>query len=378
MARSGHPGGMAGSTGGPPGDTGAVAATSPAVTTTATSRRQPRIPKPLRRAVGWLAFVLVVEHLVLPQIAGTRKAVHLLAQVDPVYLLIGFGLEAASVVAYAQLTRSLIPAPTDPGLGTVLRIQLTTLGVSHCVPGGTAAGSSLGYRLMTGAGVDGADVGFALGTQSLGSAVVLNLLLWLALVVSIPLSGFNPLYLTVAVVGAVLLTGFGLLVLLLTRGEDRAADLLGRISGRLPVVDGKVVTRVVHRLAARLRELAGDRPVLYRAVGWAAANWLLDAASLWMFVAAFGHRVGVDGLLVAYGLANVLAAIPLTPGGLGIVEGVLTSSLVGFGTPRGVAILGVLSWRLVNFWLPIPVGAASYVSLRLSPHRPSGGADRAT
>jgi hypothetical protein len=84
---------------------------------------------------------------------------------------------------------------------------------------------------------------------------------------------------------------------------------------------------------------------------------------LWVFVAAFGHRVGFDGLIVAYGLANVLAAVPVTPGGLGVIETVLTSSLVGFGTPRGIAILGVISYRLVNFWLPIPAGAAAYVSL---------------
>jgi uncharacterized protein (TIRG00374 family) len=327
------------------------------------------VPKALRRAAGWLAFALVVEYLVLPQIAGSRKAIHLLARVDPAYLLVGFALEAASIVAYSQLTRSLIPKQADPGLWTIVRIQLSTLGLSHCVPGGTAAGSSLGYRLMTSAGIEGADVGFALGTQGLGSALVLNALLWLALVVSIPVRGVNPLYLTVALVGAVLLAGFGLLVLMLTRGEESAARLLGRVAGRLPLVDRKDATRVVHRLAARLRELAGNRPILSRAVGWAAGNWLLDAASLWVFVAAFGHRVGIDGLLVSYGLANVLAAVPVTPGGLGIVEGVLTSSLVGFGTPRGVAILGVLSWRLVNFWLPIPVGGASYLSFRMSPRK---------
>jgi hypothetical protein len=165
-------------------------------------------------------------------------------------------------------------------------------------------------------------------------------------------------------------------VLLLTRGEERAAVILGGLAARLPLVEAAVVERVVHRLALRLRELAGDRRVLTRAVAWAAANWLLDAASLWVFVDAFGHRVGIDGLLVSYGLANVLAAIPLTPGGLGIIEGVLTSSLVGFGTPRGIAILGVLSWRLVNFWLPIPVGGVCYLSLRWRPgHEGAHGAE---
>jgi uncharacterized membrane protein YbhN (UPF0104 family) len=91
---------------------------------------------------------------------------------------------------------------------------------------------------------------------------------------------------------------------------------------------------------------------------------------LWVFLAAFGYRVGIDGLIVSYGLANVLAAIPITPGGLGVVEAVLTSSLVGFGSPRGVAILGVIGYRLVNFWLPIPLGGLASISLRVAPGAP--------
>lgn len=327
--------------------------------------RRHRIPESIRRIVWWLVFALVVEYLVLPQIAGTRKAISLLGGVNPVYLLAGGGLEVAAIVAYAQLTRSVLPQRGGLGLWIILRIQMATLAVSHTVPGGTAAGSSLGYRLMTSAGVDGPDVGFALGTQGLGSALVLNALLWLALVVSIPERGFNPLYVTVAVIGAILIGGFALLVIMLTRGERWAADLLGRLAAKLPLVDGRVVARLVHRLAARLREVAGDRRLLTRAIVWAAANWLLDAASLWVFVFAFGYHVGPDGLLVSYGLANVLAAVPITPGGLGIMEGVLTSTLVGFGAPRGIAILGVLSWRLVNFWLPIPAGGLAYLSVRV-------------
>ena len=73
---------------------------------------------------------------------------------------------------------------------------------------------------------------------------------------------------------------------------------------------------------------------------------------------------------MAYGLANVLAAIPLTPGGLGVVEATLTSTLVGFSTPRAVAMLGVVGYRLVNFWLPIPLGGLAYLSLQLDAAAP--------
>jgi uncharacterized protein (TIRG00374 family) len=320
--------------------------------------------------------VLLIEYLVVPQIAGARRSIDSLGGVKFRYIFAGLLLEAAAIVAYAQLTRGVLPRTSAPKLWTVVRIQLATLGVSHVVPGGTAAGTGLGYRLLTSAGVDGPDAGFAIATQGIGSALVLNVLLWLGLVVSIPLNGFNPLYVTAAIVGLLLIGLFSLAVLALTHGEAHSVRWLRAVSRRLPIVDEDKLDRVVRRLAERLRALAADRPLLVRSIGWAAANWLLDAASLSVFLFTFGYRAGIDGLLVSYGLANVLAAIPVTPGGLGVVEAVLTASLVGFGAPHGAAVLGVIGYRLVNFWLPIPLGAAAYLSLRLDPQARRGEALR--
>jgi len=318
----------------------------------------------LRRVGFAFALILVVEYLVLPQIAGARKALSLVAHARLGLIAAGVIVEAASIVAYGMLTRSLLPRERRPTLWRIVRIQLSTLAVSHVVPGGSAAGAGLSFRLLEREGVDGPDAGFALALESIGSAVVLNVLLWIGLVVSIPLHGFNPLYGTAAIVGVLLIGGFFGLVLLLTREEASAARVLRAVARHMPLLNEQAVHRSVHRAADQLRALTSDRKLLVTAVGWAGANWLLDAAALWLFVAAFGDRVPGDALFVAYGLANVLAAIPVTPGGLGVVEAVLTSTLVGFGTPRGIAILGVIGYRLVNFWLPIPVGALSYVSIR--------------
>ncbi len=327
-------------------------------------------PRPVRRVTKVLIFAFVLQFLVLPQISGTRKALKLLGHVHIPYLVAGVAFEMAAIVSYALLTRTVLPREGSPSVFTLLRVQLSTLGFSHVAPGGTAAGSPLGYRLLTHAGVDGPEAGFAIATQGAGSAVVLNVVLWLALVVSIPLNGFNPIYLSAAVVGVIAIGGFAVLVISLTRGEEKSAQVLTRIAARIPLVDPEKMNVLVHRVADRLRELGTNRELLVRAAGWAAANWLLDAASLWVFVAAYGHRVQVVGLLVAFGLANVLAAIPITPGGLGVVEAVLTSTLVGFGTPSAVAILGVATYRLLNFWLPIPLGALAYVSLKVDPGDP--------
>jgi uncharacterized membrane protein YbhN (UPF0104 family) len=149
--------------------------------------------------------------------------------------------------------------------------------------------------------------------------------------------------------------------------------MLERAAAHLPFIDGPALRRAFSALASRLADLGRDRRLMVRAVSWAAANWLLDAASLELMVRAFGRWVNPDGLLVAYGLAYVLAVIPITPGGLGVVEATLVTLLVGFGIPRGIATLGVIVYRLINFWAPIPVGGLAYVSLQVERQGSSGG-----
>ncbi len=317
-----------------------------------------------------LILALVIEYLVVPQLAGPRKVAHLVTEVNPLLLLAGVGLEAASLLCYAELTRTVLPARSKLGLSTILRVELTTLSVSHCAPGGSATGAAIGYKLLTQAGAGGGDVGFALALQAIGSAVVLNVILWIALIVSIPVYGFSAVYLLAAAVGVALLGITVTLFFMLTRGEERMADVLEAVASRVRFIDAESLRGTFLRLAQRLNDLVAQRRVLVRASGWAAANWLLDAASLWVFIGAFGQWVNPDGLLVAYGLANVLAAIPITPGGLGVVEATLTSILVGFGTSRGVATLGVVAYRLINFWLPIPLGGLAYISLQVDPRDP--------
>jgi uncharacterized protein (TIRG00374 family) len=320
-------------------------------------------PKPIWQVGRLLILALIIEYLIVPQLAGPRKVLSLLTDVSPLLLLIAVALEAGALLAYGQLTRSVLAPTSRIRFFTIFRIELTTLSVSHCAPGGSAAGTALGYRLLTQFGAEPGEAGFALGVQGIGSAVVLNVILWIALVVSIPVWGFSAVYLLAALVGAVLLGAAGLLVYALTLGEERIGVLLERTAARVPFVDGAALRQSFSQLSDRLAELGQRREAMIRALIWATLNWLLDAASLAVFVGAFGHWVNPDGLLVAYGLANVLAVIPITPGGLGVIEAALTTLLVGFGTPRGIATLGVVVYRLVQFWAPIPIGGLAYLSL---------------
>jgi hypothetical protein len=98
-------------------------------------------------------------------------------------------------------------------------------------PRGAAVGGALGFRLLTRFGLSGTDAAFAMAAQGVGSVVVLNLLLWVGLLGSIVGGSYNPLYATAALVGVLLLAGFSAVVLLLMRGERRAAEVMRRWPG---------------------------------------------------------------------------------------------------------------------------------------------------
>jgi uncharacterized protein (TIRG00374 family) len=321
----------------------------------------------LRREVKWtvtaVIVVLAVEFIVLPRLGGFRQSLNRVSHINIAYVIAGLILEAAALGAYAQLTYTVL-SPGAPGRWRLLRIDLSSLALSHVVPGGTAPGVGLSYRLLSQSGVRTADAGFGLAMQGVGSAVVLNVLFWLALIVSLFTNGFHPLYTYAAAAGTLLMGSFAAVIVALTKGRRRSIEVVRQWSDHIPFLNGDRLAEGVQRVADRLKDLAGQKELLRQAILWAAANWLLDAACLFVFVVALHGYVSPINLMVAYGLANILAVIPITPGGLGIIEGILIPALHGFGVPLAVAGPAVLGYRVVNFWLPIPAGGISYLTLR--------------
>ena len=318
------------------------------------------------RMLKVLATLLVVYFLIL-NIPGLRNAVDQLSDVRPELLVLGLGLEIIALFCYSVMTRAALgPVGHHLSVLHLFRIQLSTRALSSLVPGGSAAGSALGFRLMVASGVPGPDAGFALATAGLTSAVVLNFILWCGLIVSIPLRGVNPVYGSAAIAGIILMGIAVAIIFGLIEGQERSEKILRSIARRLHLNEERAGEAVRH-IGGRMKELAGDKAMLRRLVGWAAANWLIDAAALWVFLRAFGGSLTFDALIVAFGLANVLAAIPLTPGGLGLVEGIYVPVLVGFGLTRATAVVGVVSYRVAQFWLPILIGGLMYLSLRIGP-----------
>jgi putative heme transporter len=321
------------------------------------------MPREIRIILSLGCLVFVFEYLVVPQFASARRSLHLLSQLNPLLVTLAVLLEIAAIYAYVELTRAVL-FPHAPPRFTILRVNLAGLAIGHVVPGGAAPSGALAYRIFSELKVPKDTSAFGLAAQGAGSAVVLNIIFWFALVISVPLNGFNPGYGFAALAGVFLLLAFFGTVMLITRGQRHADIWLRAAARRLPAINPDKVSEILDKVASRINLLISSRRTLWSAFLWASLNWLLDAACLWVFIWSFGTVISPIDLLVAYGLANVLAAIPVTPAGLGVVEGVLIPTLVGFGVPHSQAILAVLAYRLVNFWIPIPIGGVAYASLQ--------------
>ena len=325
--------------------------------------RRARRPSWLRLPIACALLVAAVVYGVLPFLVTARDDLELVKGVAIPFLVGALVLEVGAVVSYTFLTQAVLRDSDQLGFGTQLRIDVTGLAASHVLPGGGATAAGLRYGLMTGAGV-GRVPALTTAARTVSD---------LALICCYGLGALLAIHEVLRHPALVIAVAVGLAALGL------AALAVWRLAGTSSVPRtrrGSVprwlawARRRWDQTTVQIAVFLRDADRAGRAVSWASANWLLDAGCLWLCVFAYGHALSLPLLLTAYGFANLLALLPLTPGGLGLVEGTLIPLLVAFGVPGTAAVLGALTWRLLQFWLPIPVGLGCYVSLRA--HRERG------
>src|SRR5205807_7523464 len=110
------------------------------------------------------------------------------------------------------------------------------------------------------------------------------------------------------------------------------------------------------------------------ALAFAVANWLWDCLALALCFLAIGSGVPWLGLLLAYGAAQLAVNIPITPGGLGVVEGSLTIALVAYGGNQEATVATVVLYRLISFWGLLAVGWLCWGGLALAGRRSDAAA----
>jgi uncharacterized protein (TIRG00374 family) len=328
-------------------------------------------PRWIRLLIQLVVVGLVVWLLVAPKVTASRGSLHLLLDIDSQWLGVATVAELASLGAFALATRALLTRQTRPAAHHLLRIDLSTIALSHCLPGGGAAGTALGIRLLNRAGVSVADASFTKVAQGIGSAIVLQGLLLAALATRLLLgsrSRWDVWPLLAEGAAALAALGAVTVVRLMPKGGSGRTT---RLALGVPRVRAGLdrLGHGVRLLRAQLISLRQDPGRLASAAVWVTTNWLFDAAALWAALRAYGHPLPVDGVLVAFALANTVAWIPVSPSGLGVSDALLVPALIALGSGRSDAVLGVITWRLLSFWLPIPLGLASYGSLHVQSRR---------
>jgi uncharacterized protein (TIRG00374 family) len=315
----------------------------------------------IRIALEILAIALAV-HLLWPRIGGFAEMGRAFTGGNLLFVPLVVALEAASIAAYAEMVRCVLRSMGErPSRGLLQRTTLVGIALGRTFPGGTTAALPVIVNTLRGVGIDASRAAAALATSGVLSSFVLALLLPPAVVLAIVGGQGGGVALSAALAAVVIVAGAVALVPSV-RNPSAAGKLVERLLRRvLPArlqrrLDPAAVGDSVARAVDGIRDLLRDPQAVVRSLGLAALNWLADVAALTVVAVTAGRGTPLTAILLAYVIGQLAAAIPLTPGGIGIVETAMIGSLVAAGAPASAATITVLGWRLFSFWLPIVAG----------------------
>jgi uncharacterized membrane protein YbhN (UPF0104 family) len=335
----------------------------------------PRVLLTRRQVVVFALFVLVVVgflYFVLPKLSGVGSTVHHLEGGDKWWIAIGVVLETLSFAGYVVLFRAVFVqgADTDEQRGRIgwrESYEVTMAGL-------------VATRLFAAAGAGGvALTAWALRRSGMGPRLVVcrmvafMVLLYVIYAGSLLIDGIGlgsglfpgggsfAITIVPAIVAAIMFALAGLMTLL-------PGDLERRLGGWAPGA-GRLSHWVARAAAVPALAASGVRtaielvrtrdPGLLGAPAW----WGFDIAVLWGMFHAFGAAPPFTVIWMAYFVGMLGNLLPL-PGGLGGVEGGMIGALAAFGVNFNLAVLAVLSYRAISFWLPTLPGLVAYFQLR--------------
>jgi uncharacterized protein (TIRG00374 family) len=281
-----------------------------------------------------------------------------------VWLVVAAAVELVSFLAMASLQRGLLRAgDIRTRLSRVTLITFASNSIQSSLPVGAAFAALFEFGQYQGLGADDVLAGWVV--VATGGVLFVAVAGLAGLGLGMAASTGNAFDLVGAIVGVIVLAA--LAAILWSRRAQISVLLLKAVVAVEKLFhrpDGQV-SQPLARGLARMRSVAPTKREWARFLGWGVINWSSDC-SCWGFAfLAVGTRVPWQGLLLAYCAGQLAATLPITPGGLGVVEGTLTVALVAFvpqaNGPETVA--AVLLYRVLSFWVPLPVGAACWAVL---------------
>jgi len=322
-------------------------------------------PSPLRRAWPWLKYVVGLALAALALWALTNRRGELsgastyFAHLRWWWVVLAALAEAGSLVAFALIQKKLLQAGgVDVSTGRLTGVTVASTAIANSMPAGPVVSAVFAFRQYRAKGASEALAGWTLAAVFVVASVSLALVAAVGVAVAgAEGAGLDLVGVTVAVLVGALAIGA---VFLQRRALSWCVNGAVRLSHRvLHWPRGDLAARV-DRIVADLTVVRLTIRQVVSSMWWGLANWFLDCSCLAMAFVAVGVGIPWRGLLLAYGAGQLAANLPITPGGLGVVEGSLTIALVEFSGagPSTVAatVAAVFVYRILSFWIGLPLG----------------------
>jgi uncharacterized membrane protein YbhN (UPF0104 family) len=302
------------------------------------------------------AFALAAA-MGLADMAGYARLVDAVQDVVPTWFSVCFGGEVVAYLGYILAVRAIARVDGGPSLSFRLTMRTVVAGFGVFAATHAAGGFSVDYWTFRRSGLRRREaVARVLALGALEYAVLAPATLICAVVLLFGTGGHVQHAMTypwLAVVPGLL----GALWVSSPKRVERLSD---------PGDGGRIRQWFAHLVAGifKLRCLIA-RPRLH-GLGLAGVSlyWLGDIACLWAALKIYNAELSTPALILAYATGYVLTRRSLPAGGAGVVEVLMTFALVWVGVPLAPALLGVVTYRLFNFWLPVIPALAALPAVR--------------
>jgi len=321
-------------------------------------RRRKRAWRIVRLVVS-LALAAFAVHVVYGQRDELAGATSYLEDLRWPWLAVAATVELWSIVAFAALQRRLLRAGrVRVSLPTMTMITFAGNAIQNSLPAGPVWSGVFAFRQFHQRGADEVLAGWLL----VGTAAVADIaLVSLAVVGLAAASGTGSgLDLVTVILGLLVLAVA--IIAVWSRRNWILRHLVGplRLSQRLFKRPSGDPGHLIDELLRRVNAISPSRKDWAMAMAFALANWGLDVGCLICAFMAVGAPVPWRALLLAYAAGQLAANLPITPGGLGVVEGSLIIGLVAYGGGQESTVAAVLVYRLLSFWALLPIGWVSW------------------